>query len=139
MPESGAQEAGGAGGEQNGSRSGGERDADNRSGHMNRRDIVDFVGAGAGALTILFLALHAFSPLPEPWRTIMGAAALAVAVLSVARFGWNMLGRKRQEDRLDAMERRLTAKLDAILDGQKEIIRLLGNIADELARIRKST
>lgn len=82
---------------------------------MDWRDAVDFGGGITGALTILFLALYTLSSLAEPWRTIMGAAALVVSVLSVVRLGLNMRGRKKQEYHLDAMEQRLTAKLDAIL------------------------
>ena len=52
----------------------------------------------------------------------MGAVAVAVALLTVAASGWNMLGRKRRDDRLDA-----------ILKEQKEMKRLLKMIADKLA------
>ena len=62
----------------------GWRDAARRS--MDMRDGVGLPRVAAGALTILFLTLHVISPLPEPWRTIMGVAAFAVALLTVVEF-----------------------------------------------------
>jgi len=126
MPESGAQGASAVDGERDGSDSG-ECDAGNRRGHMNRRDAVELASVVASAPTALIIALYVFMPLPEPWRSTMGAVAVAVALLTVAVSSWNMLGRKWQDDRLDA-----------ILKGQEETNRLLKNISDELAQIRKS-
>ena len=121
MPESGARGAAAADGERDGSGSG-ECDAGSRRGHMNRRDAVELASVVASAPTALIIALYVFMSIPEPRRSTMGAVAVAVALLTVAVSSWNMLGRKRQEDRLDA-----------ILKEQKEIKQLLKMIADKLA------
>ena len=110
---------------------------------MDGRGGVDLAGGIVGALTILFIALYVFDKLTEPWRTIMGGAAFAVAVLSVARLGWNMIGGMRNQDELASGMKHIEAKLDALIvkleEDRMETNRLLRAILDELTRIRKSS
>ena len=100
---------------------------------MDMRDGVGLPRVAAGVLTILFLTLHLISPLPEPWRTIMGVAAFAVALLTVVEFCLGMLNRKRHEDRLDVMDRHNRAMMGELLKGQEETHRLLRLLIDKSA------
>lgn len=115
-------------------RGGGDGDDRGARLRMGGREAVDIAAAGGGIVVILFITLHAFNPLPEPWRTVMGATAFAIAVLSIARYAWNMLGGiSRHKEIMDALKRH-DAKLDAILEGQRETNRLLRIIAEAVVK-----
>ena len=102
--------------------------------HMGRGEAVGLAATAVGAITVQFLVLNAIVPLAEPWRTIMGTAAFIAALLTVARYAMQMLGDKnRHEEIMDALKRN-EAKLDALLAGQDEIIRLLRIIAEAVLR-----
>lgn len=103
--------------------------------YKGAREAVDIAGATAGAITVLFLTLYVFSPLPEPWRAVMGIAAFVVALLTIARYGWNMLGAMRRHEEIMDILKRYDAKLDAILKAQSETNRLIKEGHDEIIRL----
>lgn len=124
-------EAGGGGGEK-GRGVGGHHRSSSRI-RMNRYDVAGIACAVAASLTYLVITLVAFGHISEPWRTAAWTAAFIAAFLTVATFGVNMFWAKRQEARMDAMERRSTARFDEILKAQEETNRLLRMLIDKSA------
>ena len=100
---------------------------------MNRYDVAGIACAVAASLTYLVITLVAFGHISEPWRTAAWTAAFIAAFLTVATFGVNMFWAKRQEARMDAMERRNAARFDEILKAQEETNRLLRMLVDKSA------
>jgi len=100
---------------------------------MNRYDVAGIACAVAASLTYLVITLVAFGHISELWRTAAWTAAFIAAFLTVATFGVNMFWAKRQDARMDAMERRNAARFDEILKAQEETNRLLRKLIDKSA------